>query len=90
MQRSGISFAAATWFGFSLLLTVALAMPRMIYCGFAFSATSWFNTFLLLLLQKVIPERCDFFVFQGYFSTWKDDMRIVWNQLNTRFLKWVK
>jgi len=51
-------------------------MPRVPIMGFAFSATSWFNTFLLLLLQKVIPERCDFLVFQGYFSTWKGDFRV--------------
>ena len=25
-----------------------------------------------------------------YHHFWKDDMRIVWNQLNARLLKWVK
>jgi len=45
--------------------------------GFAFSATSWFNTFLLLLLQRVIPERYDFLVFQGYFPLGKMILELV-------------
>ena len=40
-------------------------------------------------LPRKSNQSCEVFI-DYYHHFWKDDMRVVWNQLNARLLKWVK